>query len=685
MFSKPLLDLVHPDDRDLTVKQLEGLNDGGPPVSFENRCCDSDGSCVWLFWQACLTAGIIYLTAQDVTVLKRSEQLQRESEKYKLLFQSAPVGMLAKRDGKLLLYNDTMLRQVGYTRKDIDANDSVEQLYYDAKERRKILNELKKEGALIQREIRFKKKDGTPYLVSLSLREVEIEGQKSVLAMVEDISRRKLAEEKTKKYQALLETAAVLARLGSWEFDIATGEIFWSKECYEIHGLDPEKDQIDGEKAMALVHPKDIRQVEKFLSKTRSRKTDSIGSTEYRIITPNGLVRNMVANSRIIFDESKKPRKVIGTVQDVTGIKKVEADLIESEQRSRSMVNALAEGVALYDHRGMLMAHNNNAERILGLSSAEMKGRSIVDRKWKIIREDGTVFPSSEYPAIQTLKRGKPMHEIVMGVLLSNGETRWISINTEPIFVRGQKKPSAVVTSFADISRRKKVEAERENLIKELDHFVYSVSHDLSAPLKSMLGLVGIAKLETKDENQLSYLGMIEESVLRLEAFIKDVIDYSRNSRTEVRQEPVGVRALIKGVLENLKFTEGFEHVDFKIRCSTRLRVNTDPVRIKIILNNLISNAIKFVILCKRKDPSIEINVITRKSKVMIAVVDNGPGILKKDQKNIFKMFFRGSLTAPGSGLGLYIAKESANRINAELEVTSNKGKGSTFTLCLLR
>lgn len=222
-----------------------------------------------------------------------------------------------------------------------------------------------------------------------------------------------------------------------------------------------------------------------------------------------------------------------------------------------------------------------------------------------------------------------------------------------------------------------------EQTNKELDRFVYSVSHDLSAPLKSILGLVNISKLDSTPIDKQVYLGQIEVSVRKLETFIGEILDYSRNKRLELELERIQLKELCSEILDNLKFMDEFAHVKVRVEVKEDAAIYNDRMRLKIILNNLITNAIKFQKQLPGHEPLIIISAYNTNESTVISIEDNGEGIRPQVLKNIFEMFYRGNDRSKGSGLGLYIAKETAERISGEITVESEYGKGSIFRLKL--
>lgn len=234
---------------------------------------------------------------------------------------------------------------------------------------------------------------------------------------------------------------------------------------------------------------------------------------------------------------------------------------------------------------------------------------------------------------------------------------------------------------------RKNIELEKANtelrkVNKELDNFVYSVSHDLSAPIKSIRGLINLSRLTKDPHHHQHHLNMIEESIFKLEYFISEILDFSRNERQEIVIEKFRLEDLLNEILHKFQSTNDIN--DAKIEMDLQINdIVQDRPRLKMILNNLISNALKF----QKDSDLLHIQIRSRQvdHDVLIEVCDNGEGIKTEYQSQIFKMFFRASQKATGAGLGLYIAKEVAKKINGEISVQSEYGKGSRFVLKLMK
>jgi signal transduction histidine kinase len=225
------------------------------------------------------------------------------------------------------------------------------------------------------------------------------------------------------------------------------------------------------------------------------------------------------------------------------------------------------------------------------------------------------------------------------------------------------------------------VKAKNEDLEKtntELDRFLYSTSHDLRSPLSSIKGLINIARYDTADKKILGYFNMMIDRVNRLENFIKDIIDYSKNARTELRQEAVDFKSLISEVIDNLKYIEGAEQIEFTNDVTIDHPIQADKGRLSIILTNLMANAIKYHDV-RKELRWIKVNISNSNGTVKLTVSDNGSGIGEEHQQKIFEMFYRGTLQSNGSGLGLYIVKQAVEKMQGSIHVESNPGHGASF------
>ena len=216
---------------------------------------------------------------------------------------------------------------------------------------------------------------------------------------------------------------------------------------------------------------------------------------------------------------------------------------------------------------------------------------------------------------------------------------------------------------------------------QEMDRFVYSVSHDITAPLKSIRGLISISRLENKS-NEFPYIDKIEQSVKRLEEFSEEILAHSRASRKELKYEQIDLAQFTAEIIENLRYLDGFGSIHFTYQFQVPL-VTSDRFLLKVVLGNLISNAIKFQRKAEGHSANVSIRSYASKDQLFIEVKDNGYGIEEEYKLRIFEMFYRATDLAAGSGLGLFIAKEAVEKLNGGITLQTKNGEGSIFTIHL--
>lgn len=232
------------------------------------------------------------------------------------------------------------------------------------------------------------------------------------------------------------------------------------------------------------------------------------------------------------------------------------------------------------------------------------------------------------------------------------------------------------------IETRKKAEEKLKNTNEELskrnielDNFVYSVSHDLRAPIASVLGIINLAKKDEDKNMKDAYLDMINKSALQQDDFIKEILDQSRNSRLEVKREEISFKSIIDETFNQLKHaTADGEKVEKNIKIKQDKPFFCDAWRIKVILNNIFSNAIRYR---NGRDPVIKVNVEIKDHAAKLTIEDNGRGISREHLDKVYDMFYRATDDGAGSGLGLYIVKETVDKLKGKINIESEEGKGT--------
>jgi PAS domain S-box-containing protein len=231
-----------------------------------------------------------------------------------------------------------------------------------------------------------------------------------------------------------------------------------------------------------------------------------------------------------------------------------------------------------------------------------------------------------------------------------------------------------------DITEIKDSEIELRKINFELDSFVYHASHDLKAPLCSLEGLLKLIDRETDEDIRKKCVEEGLKSIKRLDGFISDLTDLSRNNRMVVVPSDIKFKKIIKRTLTNLQYLKNADKVKVSVEIDKKALFYSDKQRMRIIFMNLISNAIKY----QREDnanPSIAISIKVTEEFSTIEFRDNGIGIEEKYKSKVFDMFFRGTILATGSGLGLYIAREIIVKLGGKINLQSEENIGTTISI----
>jgi signal transduction histidine kinase len=263
------------------------------------------------------------------------------------------------------------------------------------------------------------------------------------------------------------------------------------------------------------------------------------------------------------------------------------------------------------------------------------------------------------------------------------------AINKGEIF-RYVKKPwkeielqTAIQNAFELYATRQQLKRKVSELQKtndELNRFVYSTSHDLRSPLASIMGILNLAKMENSITDPNGYMGMIETCVNKMDIFIQKIIEYYKSIRVDDEKTEVDFDKLLKESVEICRMQK--PEVQFNINVEQPVKLVSDVFRISIIIDNLISNAVKYQ-KPTSDNPTVNVSVKVDEYKAVIEIEDNGIGIVEEHLNNIFKMFFRSTSHVNGLGIGLYIVKEALSRLGGEISVVSTYGVGTLFRIVI--
>lgn len=230
------------------------------------------------------------------------------------------------------------------------------------------------------------------------------------------------------------------------------------------------------------------------------------------------------------------------------------------------------------------------------------------------------------------------------------------------------REKQVILEKQAETEKLKKVNA-------ELDRFVYSASHDLRAPVTSLQGLINIYYFEKNELQREELLKMMSQRVDKMNEFISQIIHYSWNSRTEIGSEVINFTSLVNGVLDNLQFNEGYKETHVQTEIYGHADFYSDKNRLQLILNNILSNCFRY------RNPQtqsiVNITIEKKEDAAYIHIMDNGKGIMEQHLPHLTKMFYRATDENPGSGLGLFIVKETLDTLNGSISISSELKKSN--------
>jgi signal transduction histidine kinase len=231
---------------------------------------------------------------------------------------------------------------------------------------------------------------------------------------------------------------------------------------------------------------------------------------------------------------------------------------------------------------------------------------------------------------------------------------------------------------------RRALRKQNEELMKvnhELDNFVYSVSHNLRAPLTSVLGLLNLAAHDQQDKKIAPLHEMMRTSIVNLDKTLSDILQYSKNARSNVQTEEVSWSELIHESIDKLQYLENSRNISWQIDVRQNEPFYSDKDRLSTALTNILSNAILYSQTNRSSVVTIKADISTTQGTIIIQ--DNGIGIREDLQPRIYDMFFRGTERSQGAGLGLYITREIMKRLNATISISSVHNNGTTVSITI--
>ncbi len=397
----------------------------------------------------------------DITDWKKAEEdLKNSRNLYQSLVRSLPFNIYrTDLEGRLTFVNKFMLENYNVNSEKVIGHKAYDfyppEIAKKHKEDDQIVIQTQKVVHISEEEL-IGVDGSSGYVEMIKIPVFSNEGQiEGIQGVYWDVTERIEAEQALKESESRLAEAQKIAKIGNWEWNVSLGTLFWSNEVYNIFGVLKQNFQPSLETVETIIHPDDLDQLKEFRKSIEQGKKD-IKKYSHRIVLPNGSTRWVQERIRMSKTPKGEVYKVFGTIQDITELKEAEQKITESEVRYRALHESLPVGVIVEDAQGEILSVNDAACKILKTKTDNLLGAKSKYSGWNIIRDNGSYFTGSA-PSVRCLSTGKPVRNILMG-LQNAKQTIWISINCQPLFREGVQEPYAVITSFNDITERKKAE-----------------------------------------------------------------------------------------------------------------------------------------------------------------------------------------------------------------------------------
>ncbi len=623
------------------------------------------------------------------------EMLQRSGgscdpvDRYRLIFEHSPESIvLLDRAGLVIDVNGRIADTIGY-RPEEALGRSLAELPFLTPESRRLTAEhfarrMRGENDPPY-EIEFIHKSGelrTGRVHATPFRDEE-GGISGSLVMLADITDQKRAEERLRRSEASLAEAERLARLGSWVWQVQTGELTWSEGIYLIIGYGREEIEFSFQVFLErIVHPEDrrlvVQAVEDALCGRRPYELDC------RIIVRSGEVRVARVHGEMFYGPDGTPLRMIGAVQDVTELRRAEErqqrlfhELHQKRTELDTILGSVADAILSLDLELRITLANPAFCELTGLREEEIRGRHCREVLGCEDEQGRPVCGECDLSR-ETLVTGR----VTAGrTLIRNRSGNRATVQSVNAPLRDEQgRTIGVVKTMRDVSR----EAEIERMKND---FVATVSHELRTPLTSISGYLDlILEGDTGPVNglQQEFLGIVRSNAERLRHLIDDLLDVEKieAGRIQLKLSPVRLDRLVAEAVRTMDAAAARGGLELAGVIPGAVEVEGDPDRLTQVLINLLSNAVKFT-----PQGRVEVTLKSVGSRALVTVRDTGIGISREDQARLFDKFFRAdneyTRRVGGTGLGLSIVKAIVELHGGEVRLESEPGVGTTVRVWL--
>jgi PAS domain S-box-containing protein len=517
-----------------------------------------------------------------------------------------------------------------------------------------------------------------------------------------DVSERKRGEALLQAAHARFEIAADSAGIGVWEYDTTAGALVWDDRMYRLYGRARSADVEPYGLWASSLHRDDREYTEAALNAVLHGGGDY--AAEFRIVWPDGEVRYMKANARVIRDATGAAVRMTGVNIDITERKRAELDLLSATSLLRTVLDSASEvSIIATDPQLNITVFNAGAEQLLGYASEEMVGRMtpIVIHDLSEIQARGRELSTRLGRTVEggaVFTEPTTLHEPREWTYLRKDGGR-VTVSLVVTAMQGADgKVFGYLGIAHDVTRQKAYEeslhkamhsARRANLAKS--QFLANMSHEIRTPMNAVIGLSYLLAQTALDDRQSDYLAKISLASQSLLALINDILDLSKVEAGELAIEcaPFALDHLLKNLADIVGVQASAKGIGFVIDAPSSLPavLEGDSSRLNQILTNLLANAIKFTDTGGVKLVVSKLGDDSRGVRLRFAVQDSGIGIAPGVQGKLFAPFTQADASMTrrfgGTGLGLSIVRHLTNLMGGEVSLTSTLGVGSEFVVVL--
>ncbi|MCH8902680.1 MAG: PAS domain S-box protein [Bacteroidetes bacterium] len=605
--------------------------------------------------------------------VKLGDQLRQSEERYKAVIQqSSIIFFLAETStGRVIEANLGLLELLGYSESDIDGLTVYDIIANEPKELDGGILKILKQKKYFNGNRHFKRVDDTLIDVELRANLISLGGEDVYCFISQDITKRKKTQEaldvSEAKFRSMIENSSDIVTI------LDRNGLIKSISPSVKYMLGHDAKDLENSSVFDIIHPGDIKNATKYF-RLLSRNNIQKIPIDFRLLKKDGSWCNIEAIGNNLLDEPFIEGLILNC-RDVTERKVAEQAMKESEHRYRSLLENMNEGLLYVDNDGAIRYVNDRFCEMLGYKNEELLGKMahslLLDKNMK-----NWIYIDK----IQQGLEGK-LEQYEVAMQSKSGDTVWALASATPDINLDGKIIGSMIT-HADITDRKHTEERLKDKNNELNTFVYKASHDLKGPLASIIGIANIAVEEIKNPAILTYFDMIVKSSQRLDSILMDLLELTRISQGTIQTSKVDVEQLTREILKSIEHAPSFSRIKFTLKFSQTKKLKTDRKLLTSILQNIIDNSVKYQNMSS-KNPRVSIKIVDHNNGIKIEIADNGLGIEDDLKEKVFDMFFRGNIESKGTGLGLYIVKNSVEKLGGRIEMDSEIHVGTTFKLYL--